>query len=1327
MTDLYAQIQSAANAGAFGINGYAQPTAEQCRAGNYRKGRLKLYGLDIAIETPQGQRRIGKSDGRPWSVICMAHYGDISGTRGADGDPVDCYIGPTPESNRVFVVNQNGKDGAFDEHKVMLAFADEDTARSAYLGSYERGWTGLGSIVSATVNQFKWWLKYGDTRKPFTKNALPYDGDDDMNEITWDSAAMPANSDLATILYGLRANDRDGLLLDAVQMADILEDADGRGVLDALVVENAKLQAKMEQLQRIMEASGDTVKPVSLQISEPFKQKGTTHITALFELSDGQTVAIFFHNPDSTPNTILPQDELVSWKWLLNKQDVTIVVAPEKGRDLNPREVARRIMRLAEKNSAKFQKANANRAERLASIEQAKQQVAEKESTLAALDIEIADLTAKVEARRATQAPQPGSEQGATAGDDLTPEQRAWAERTLRDQDHLPWEEVEKAKAMLGMPPDEESELLKTPEGRAELARRIRGEKSGAGTSFTEIARRLIPAEFKTTSMSEGDIRAMAEDGIGIRFTMGVRGKSISGYVLDERGQDSLGSSAVLESLERSIGLKLETALMVIERKRRTRRDAAAASRVELGSNEEIRALGVATITDVGGENVYVERDGKQYFFKPLNTDVYSVGEHDFSGDKTFAVEPEPASEDLGYPVDMKPSADEIVRNYSLTTIQFNGAPISRDVVNASIRQAFSELADADAREKVRVTLEASRDKAKEALYSKAYELYRERVNGAPLSGEAQLKAFVTNGALDLSAQAWAEDFYRLYKINPGKISRPQAEGLSPAGAANLARFVGGDFSMQGDATQEASQAYAEAAKAFLEGDLNAPVPKKRDALLDTEFLSNLQPKPLDKAVRAAKTPKDQFTAAYDMASDDKEPRFYLRGVHTEPENGLIVSTDGHRMMVVSEMDLSHLPAKPQGLEGFTVLGRDGKWIDGKFPDWRRVMPKNVRASDLGQFTAKRVAAYARAITKASRYISRSHVRPIKIQVGDRYTFVVANYLMDLAVAFQKYGYATFKMGMEDGASGQKMLYAESADGKVRQVVMPVRTGDEGSLFAPLLPDGQEPEQSPNPATVQPPAADPAQGASATATTPGEDSNIGRKWMNGLGEEIEIESLKDGRYYTLKNGKVGGAPIIPAGELEQTIALDQRQYQDMLDRQQRVAQEEAAEAAAKAQREDTDGFAEQFPQVQRDRIRSTLAKSYNTPKGVMSLRDFVRQLVAEGRVVSEWDGERVLMDPKTKDFQGQKQITKTGMDYAAYLIARRPAVTNEGDEQMQAARALLQSVIDGAADMDEALADRLQAIHDQYEGNAEIMALFEKAANAFSDAMIARAKAALAA
>lgn len=421
MRDIYAEIISAAHSGSFGMNSLPHPTAEQLRAGNYKKGKVALHGMTIAIETPQGQRRMGKSDGQPWSVICMAHYGYIVGTKASDGDAIDVYVGPVPESTKVWVVNQNDKAGNFDEVKVLLGFHDEQSARAAYMNSYERDWKGLGSLIACSVDQFRWWLKFGDTTKPLTERALPHDGTQEMTETVWDSAANPVGCDVADLIYRLRGEDSEGLMLDAVTLNDILESSDGEMTLDALVVQYNQVERKAEQLRRIMESVGGEVKPLSVQITPPFKQRGTTNVVILFELSDGQTVSVWMHNPDSTPNRIKPDDELVSWAWRLNKKDVSIIVAPEKGQDLNPREVSRRIMRLAEKNSARFAKANAGRAERMANIESMKSSVAEKEATLAALDTEHEELTVKVTAKRnRVPATLQGTKQGADTEIEMT-------------------------------------------------------------------------------------------------------------------------------------------------------------------------------------------------------------------------------------------------------------------------------------------------------------------------------------------------------------------------------------------------------------------------------------------------------------------------------------------------------------------------------------------------------------------------------------------------------------------------------------------------------------------------------------------------------------------------------------------------------------------------------------------------------------------------------------------------------------------------------------------------------------------------------------------
>lgn len=150
-----------------------EPTEAQKEAGNYKKGHLKLQGLDIALENPKGSTRSGiDPDGKEWQSTMAHDYGYIKRTLGADGDHVDVFIGDKPESETVYVVDQvDPKTGKFDEHKVMMGFADEQAARAGYLGNYEEGWQGLGAIKAMPVEDFKRWVKEGDTTKPVAKKV----------------------------------------------------------------------------------------------------------------------------------------------------------------------------------------------------------------------------------------------------------------------------------------------------------------------------------------------------------------------------------------------------------------------------------------------------------------------------------------------------------------------------------------------------------------------------------------------------------------------------------------------------------------------------------------------------------------------------------------------------------------------------------------------------------------------------------------------------------------------------------------------------------------------------------------------------------------------------------------------------------------------------------------------------------------------------------------------------------------------------------------------------------------------------------------------------
>lgn len=148
-----------------------EPTEAQKKAGNYKKGHLKIDGFDVSIEQPKGSVRRGTdASGRQWEQTMNNTYGYIRGTEGVDGDHIDVFLSDDPSHGDVFVVDQVNKDGTFDEHKVMYGFADEESARQAYLSNYEEGWTGLGAITHVTKDEFRKWVNSSRRKtKPFAE------------------------------------------------------------------------------------------------------------------------------------------------------------------------------------------------------------------------------------------------------------------------------------------------------------------------------------------------------------------------------------------------------------------------------------------------------------------------------------------------------------------------------------------------------------------------------------------------------------------------------------------------------------------------------------------------------------------------------------------------------------------------------------------------------------------------------------------------------------------------------------------------------------------------------------------------------------------------------------------------------------------------------------------------------------------------------------------------------------------------------------------------------------------------------------------------------
>jgi hypothetical protein len=93
--------------------------------------------------------------------------------KGNDGDMVDVFIGPHPESDLVFIVDQiDPNTNQFDEHKVLIGWENEQTARAGYLANYDIDWKGFGGITAMGWDEFTEWLKTG-TGDPAVEEKPP--------------------------------------------------------------------------------------------------------------------------------------------------------------------------------------------------------------------------------------------------------------------------------------------------------------------------------------------------------------------------------------------------------------------------------------------------------------------------------------------------------------------------------------------------------------------------------------------------------------------------------------------------------------------------------------------------------------------------------------------------------------------------------------------------------------------------------------------------------------------------------------------------------------------------------------------------------------------------------------------------------------------------------------------------------------------------------------------------------------------------------------------------------------------------------------------------
>jgi len=190
-----------------------EPTEAQAEAGNYRKGHFRMHGMDFTIENAKGSVRSGTDKaGKKWSIKMKNPYGYIRRTEDKDGDHVDVFLGPNPNTELVFVVDQvDPATKRFDEHKTLFGFDTKEEARQAYLDNYEKEWKGLGDITALTLDQFKAWLSEGSQTRPLASQVFQVKraGDDPESHRRPPILIIRRHTSISMVTPKLRADESD--------------------------------------------------------------------------------------------------------------------------------------------------------------------------------------------------------------------------------------------------------------------------------------------------------------------------------------------------------------------------------------------------------------------------------------------------------------------------------------------------------------------------------------------------------------------------------------------------------------------------------------------------------------------------------------------------------------------------------------------------------------------------------------------------------------------------------------------------------------------------------------------------------------------------------------------------------------------------------------------------------------------------------------------------------------------------------------------------------------------------------------------------------------
>ncbi|MBQ3172550.1 MAG: hypothetical protein IJB53_11695 [Mailhella sp.] len=184
------------------------------------------------------------------------------------------------------------------------------------------------------------------------------------------------------------AHDYD-MLMESATMEEVSEyfnpgtdKVDGGFIFEAIVIDKfSRTEHRMNAVVRVLNKhlSGSQINALPAVVEEPKKSGSFAYVTVQLPFSDGQVVSVIFHSPEGDKKKIAPTDTIIAFRWLLNKRDITHLVAPEDGSEVSLETIGKRVTQLVEKNSARFERTQKEAAAERKALEEARENVGKAE------------------------------------------------------------------------------------------------------------------------------------------------------------------------------------------------------------------------------------------------------------------------------------------------------------------------------------------------------------------------------------------------------------------------------------------------------------------------------------------------------------------------------------------------------------------------------------------------------------------------------------------------------------------------------------------------------------------------------------------------------------------------------------------------------------------------------------------------------------------------------------------------------------------------------------------------------------------------------------